>query len=1029
MSDRKRIKYVELNDFRAYKGSMTFDFTNKTGEVADLIAIYAPNGVGKTSFFDAIEWGLTGKIDRMENDIGDNKYKGSILKNRDSIAKAADVKIALENGNHITRKTRKLTVNQIQDYTPGYRKPIDHEVFSFNNWDTLILPHNRIESFVKDNTGAKKYDYWGSYWDPTGEERKKFEFLYKMKKQALIKSENLSSDIEANKLKLAEFQKTIEIIVNINKAINKFNKLVDGKNKIKQLNLNFSGKDYSVLINEIESKKNSLELASLKYENSVKNLGILDANFIKSFEKKIKQLKYNEYNYESWAQISLKANEKSNLIEQSLMLQERLILNNQLLETLKEIQCAGDIWFKKYENYKSTKLFVNSIIDKRKELENQLLFNDEQYKTLCEKQNVLTLKNDLDERKNKLNESSTNLYKIDRRLKRNEKWLIRFIELSNKVENLITLLENTKEDAKSSVIKDIDKLRLIQLTMKAPDMEEKNNIIMALENLINEKQIIENKISVEKGKYETAEKLSNELAEIIRIARNYISNQKSSVCPVCDMKYNSKEELLLRTNITKSAAVTMYLNNCRQYESNLNEVNNKIQECVKKWNDNLNLMLEENEKDITKYISIKKRIELLKKDIEKAKAINSNDYKSCINQISTLGYLNSEISIEQIEEWYSKELNKFNRELLNLTEMINGVKSEMGKNRASLGELLKEYESKKIESADFEKSPINLKFIDFLKKNNQKETILDINGRITSITSENFDLNQQLEKLKIKLEMLKWIDHNKINYYKNKASLYSSILKENTNDYEEICDKARNIFGKGIVSQNRVNYRVNKLRKSIERNNQKIDAISSIQFNGEIQEYLNSRARIENDLAMTLESFIKCKEIFDKLEKVYVDAKKVVEDKIKTVLNTPLMNDFYKKLEPHPVMRNMKYSLKFNDKDKPELEVLVTSEKEEYIPEWYFSSAQLNVVALTTFFGRANTINSSPIDTIFIDDPVGHFDELNILAFVDMLRAMIEKNKKQIIISTHDEVVYNLMKRKLSEEYYSTKFIELGYRK
>ncbi|NGT27520.1 hypothetical protein G6Z19_12505, partial [Clostridium perfringens] len=63
------------------------------------------------------------------------------------------------------------------------------------------------------------------------------------------------------------------------------------------------------------------------------------------------------------------------------------------------------------------------------------------------------------------------------------------------------------------------------------------------------------------------------------------------------------------------------------------------------------------------------------------------------------------------------------------------------------------------------------------------------------------------------------------------------------------------------------------------------------------------------------------------------------------------------------------------------------------------------------------------VKTIFIDDPVGHFDDINVLAFVDLLRNIIVDGKWQIVISTHDESFFNLLKNKISDDYYNSKFI------
>jgi exonuclease SbcC len=58
-TERTRIKSVEIEAFRAYRKRREFDVD------ADVIVFYGPNGLGKTSFFDAIDYVCTGRIGRL----------------------------------------------------------------------------------------------------------------------------------------------------------------------------------------------------------------------------------------------------------------------------------------------------------------------------------------------------------------------------------------------------------------------------------------------------------------------------------------------------------------------------------------------------------------------------------------------------------------------------------------------------------------------------------------------------------------------------------------------------------------------------------------------------------------------------------------------------------------------------------------------------------------------------------------------------------------------------------------------------
>ena len=102
--------------------------------------------------------------------------------------------------------------------------------------------------------------------------------------------------------------------------------------------------------------------------------------------------------------------------------------------------------------------------------------------------------------------------------------------------------------------------------------------------------------------------------------------------------------------------------------------------------------------------------------------------------------------------------------------------------------------------------------------------------------------------------------------------------------------------------------------------------------------------------------------------------------------------------------------------------IVLNETDSDLMPELFFSSAQLNTVALSIFLGGALSIPEPKLNTILIDDPIGHFDDLNVLSFIDVLRTIISKTNWQIIISTHEENFYEIMKVKLSSEYYNSKF-------
>ena len=64
-----RFDSIAIKDFRAYSKSQTFRFGT------DVTVLYGPNGFGKTSFFDAIDFVVTGEIGRLK--LGASNFKNT----------------------------------------------------------------------------------------------------------------------------------------------------------------------------------------------------------------------------------------------------------------------------------------------------------------------------------------------------------------------------------------------------------------------------------------------------------------------------------------------------------------------------------------------------------------------------------------------------------------------------------------------------------------------------------------------------------------------------------------------------------------------------------------------------------------------------------------------------------------------------------------------------------------------------------------------------------------------------------------
>jgi len=131
-----RLESVTITNFRAYRKPQTFEIGSK------VTVLYGPNGFGKTSFFDAVDFAVTGGIGRFESS---NEAFEKAAKHLDSKSEESVVSVSfLRNG------TERILTRNVVDRKQGFldgqytdRKSILTELTSGN-----IPAADRVENFV-----------------------------------------------------------------------------------------------------------------------------------------------------------------------------------------------------------------------------------------------------------------------------------------------------------------------------------------------------------------------------------------------------------------------------------------------------------------------------------------------------------------------------------------------------------------------------------------------------------------------------------------------------------------------------------------------------------------------------------------------------------------------------------------------------------------------------------------------------------------------------------------------------------------
>lgn len=147
------------------------------------------------------------------------------------------------------------------------------------------------------------------------------------------------------------------------------------------------------------------------------------------------------------------------------------------------------------------------------------------------------------------------------------------------------------------------------------------------------------------------------------------------------------------------------------------------------------------------------------------------------------------------------------------------------------------------------------------------------------------------------------------------------------------------------------------------------------------------------------------------LDKLREAATQVVIDRLHQI--EPLLQRIYSRIDPHPAFRVVKLATSFSyGKGRLNTEVHdraagLSSDN----PNAVLSSSQLNALAVSIFLALNLGLPRLPIEAALLDDPIQSLDDINLLGLVDLLRRT--KDRRQLIVSTHDERFGSLIARKL----------------
>lgn len=1026
-----KFKQVEISAFRIYDNpaDATFDFTLPEGGIADFVSLYAPNGFGKTSFYDAIEWGVTNNIQRFwQNSVITEKSLLALKDNNDSQIKLWRNKTSGRNTYvKITKDDEEVMQRQLVVHgnsDSDVSKPHDIENKPFRQ---VILSQEWISAFLKEVNGERRYQIFMENPD-----LQPIDSYYKGTKElAAVCRDRIGSlhqKINVAKLKIVVLteENLLEIV---NQQINLLK--TSYSESIEPLKITSTAEDVLKLTNFVSGRlvtnqNQSARQAHLadvnaaitgkegmpgleQYYSLLQELGTVipeidkAANIIAGFQK-LDSLA-NELN-----SLNSKQRQWAVVIEKLTPLKQEFPKYLDILNRSKEKQSEKN----KLEN--ELKIFRDIIeVKGRDEIRlradiNKLLISNNSIKDRLSKLPPLRIA--IDSLLVEINKNITSLNQSNTQIASTR-------ELISAKEAQIKVVEGYLADIKKgnyTSLPNTDTLRFVttidEISKVAQEKDALNRSLKSLDKNIEEQK-----------------KLNSTIEAFIESGLKLVNESKTSSCPLCEQVYSSYEQLA--ENISNNKALSTIL---QELLNNKNGILDQLAQLDKIITDGRQLL-------INHYNSIKQTLsnELLaatnslstlereyiaiSKLLEQQRATETENNKAIENQ-----------SVDQFEAKLNDLQKKNNGDIEELHKQLGTAETDKVNAQAQIT-----IRTTKIELADKELTELlkDEKYLMIVKwfqqfhpnkeiteavinaELNSANVILDQqrkdiaeNDRATEVIKKElatYDL-QAVTKSKEDLESKKRNHEKNITLYKNflrsalkietdldnKTKLLAKLKELEVNDKSEI-EKA-----------NRLTIEYQKLEK----------------YFGNLVPFLQSelaKAEVEK-LEEELKFIVDVVKPFIENEKIRI--KDFLNRKIRTFFYTDLINTIYNKIDPHPDFKGVEFKPAF-DFDTPRLDIFVVNEgdEEKLIPNLYFSTAQINILSLSIFLATA--LNSKEYDCIFIDDPIQSMDSINILSTIDLIRSIVQNEKKQIILSTHDENFHNLLSKKIPSGRFKSKYLHL----
>ena len=898
-----KIKSIYIRAFRCFEEA-DIDFS-KDGVSANLVAIQAPNGFGKTSLLDAIEFGMTNRIERFEkanykdDNVVDKKLrdKKSFLHNKECVKTPIKISIGCEDG---ARYGNIYTDTDENLY--GRKNNLKNEYFR-----SVILSQDWFSEFVSATDPENRYEIFLKYFYD-GDDIVSYRFKLKQKINALNAEKNktekrvenldefLSEPVTGNVKN--EFEKQLTKLEEQNIVFPTLSELT--KDNLNESIVIVDNKIVSLLKNQEKLDSIILHLDdSLEGKSDCLSLSQLSIELIHIKNEKIKLKRVNE---ELEKQYKLKQLRK----ELSSLFKVRMpykIENDELNFGLNHLISLHDTTVALVENE-----------TKQKKIEEEIKILKGKEATLCneisqgtkKRQSVMGELKSIDSKLSSLEDDYARFQSELQSIAAKDKKIQTIIKEIDNARNRITKLSSRRITLSSYV----QKVNDLDFVLMSDDFFP--DTVVALKNNVEKRKQQKGKLAEVEGLISGQKDYQNVVRKLIIDVQNVNSVLKDGVCPVCGYDYKSQEELLQRieANNILDDSITNLIGQKQRIVDEIQSLSREIQNAQTNL---LGVISNKVEK-------CNKLIYQLKDSIvekERAQVELKSEIETQKEAIQNLSLEFKDFSLEQLRLAYMEHKSSKEIEFKDVDESIrnkekekNTVLETVENKQKSKDVLLVQYSalltipeylnlSEKLKQDLRSPSFSSIQWKDRLEVVSEEIKKLDIQIsvlkdsiqklEVEGISEDQIDLNVELKKIsESEIEDMKTNVSKTLSYLNTQCEVHEldPLLIEQSLDIKMV-----------KVAVNEAQQRNAKSKLTITRNIKELEILKDLMVKSikymEYQENLDEKNKLKKVLS-TLESELEC------CSNENVSLENYINDYVNNFFDLDLINRLYNTIDPHP---------------------------------------------------------------------------------------------------------------------------------